>query len=242
MGDPNRPSYVALFDILGFRNLVAKHSREPEVLAERMIEARESAEKMAAATDCFSIQFSDSILLFTKGIGPDELEGIVMTSNFLIRKFLTAGFPLRGGLAAGSFYFHHSTYLGTAMNRAYELEQSQDWIGGIVDPALGNALRDEDPAQLDARVAELHGLTSSSHLIEYPAPIKGGPVGNLRCFGWPLGGRQEAIRSILQVDGSESWEVLRKIENTERFQTSVTALREERRRRLRGNDRPSGPP
>ena len=110
--DPERESYVGVFDILGFRDFVR---RKPLGEAIKILEGvRRQAEEMAGVARCKSIQFSDTIVLYTEGTEPGQLEDLLLVSSYLIGEFLQNGIGLRGGIAKGPFYHNNTCLLYTS--------------------------------------------------------------------------------------------------------------------------------
>lgn len=203
MGDWERESYVALFDILGFAHKV---SSKP---IEDMIEELDYLEKRAQTDHVKSIVFSDTVLLYTEGIEPNKLRSLLDHCMTLVSDSNAKGIMLRGAIARGEFYHQNQTFLGKAMVRAYHLEQSQDWMGAILDPFLANDLsksEDEDERQV------WHAVLDDGVLVPYRAPIKDGPVGEQWCLGWPQRGDKQRVPSR-----NADWNVLRKFANTDDF-------------------------
>jgi hypothetical protein len=128
--DSGRECYVALVDILGFKELVAQNGLKVLALALRQIGMADHYPHVK------SLQFSDSILPYTDGAAAKDLRQIVGNATLLIRESLERRIGLWAGIRGGQFLNHRGVFLGPAMVRAYELEQMQDWIGGIVDPHL----------------------------------------------------------------------------------------------------------
>lgn len=195
-----RESYVALLDILGFKELVSNNDLKILALALKQIRAADHYPEVR------SLQFSDSILLYTEGTTPKHLRQIVGHATLLVMESLERRIGLRGGVTRGKFLHDGEVFLGPAMVRAYELEQMQDWIGGIVDPELTDA----------PTVQVLKELEKQGFLVRYEAPIKGGSVGELWCLAWPIV-EDEAPRVATRAGPGRSWDVMRKLANTSRF-------------------------
>jgi hypothetical protein len=199
--DAERLSYVALLDVLGFKDMVQDSDLRELAVVLREIGAAEHY------PDVKSIQFSDSILLYTEGVEDTKLRQIVGHATYLILESLDRKIGLRGGITRGKFLHDGTVFLGPAMVRAYELEQMQDWIGGIIDPEL---------ASDEKTVRVLNDLEDMGFLVRYEAPIKGGSVGQLRCLDWPT---IDDHCPVVETRGSRqtSWDVMRKLANTNKF-------------------------
>lgn len=191
-----------MIDILGFRDFV--QSEDVDIAGTLLLDLKEAIENL----DVHSIQFSDSILLYTEGTTGRDLRAIVTASVRLVGRFAALLIGLRAGIACGEFWHEGNVFVGKAMIRAYELEQSQDWLGGVLDPAIfGTA----DESTRD----EIQALANDGLLVPYPAPIKGGSVGDLLCLGWPRDYVEKGPVELAQA--TAPWEVLRKQSNTNEF-------------------------
>ncbi|GEM_PF-3716800 len=219
MADSERPSYVAFFDILGFRELVKTKDLSPLALEMRVL--RGKASLMAMGLNCKSIQFSDSILGYTEGIEAGNLEQIIAFSSKLMGSALRQGFALRGGIAAGEFSHEGETFLGKAMNRAYEIEEAQDWAGIVLDPGILRRLPQETNEANAKRGKELDRLVDEFYVIPWSTPIKGGSF-TLNCVNWIADFHPRwKVEERVGLTGSESLDVLRKIHHTDHFLNSV---------------------
>lgn len=198
----NRPSFVGVYDILGFSRIV-KDSRLETLVKEirTLFDNRHLS--------CRSVAFSDTIVLYTEGDEPDKLTQIVEDSALLIGIFADQGRALRGAISVGEFYCDAQVFAGKAMIRAYELEQSQDWLGAIVDPIISH-----ESEGLERYRDVLNVLVDEGLLRRWPAPIKGGTVMPLLSIGWYQCARRDVGR-LLEV---RNWDAARKIANAVRFQ------------------------
>ena len=208
MTDANKENFVAIFDVLGFRDLCAAAATPGEV--QHLLFMLKTLRKAADSTGITAIQYSDSILLYTAGTDSSDFNNLVQEVAYLIAGTLRRGIRIRGGITRGPFAHDadRRAFAGPALVRAHELEQQQEWIGAIVDPHLARR-----PELEDAIIERLQdGL-----LMAYPAPLKVGGVGDLLCVGWPLAyeGKYDGLRASLDDGGS--WDVMRKVHNTRQF-------------------------
>lgn len=204
---------IAIFDILGFRELIksAKIKLLPEILKNTL-----SLSKSSLVDDSIlgSIVFSDTIVFY--GINDesflDEALIIISASN-LLSIAARNGIPLRGALTYGDVYIDRKEehIIGPAIVRGYDLERSQDWIGALVD------------YDFQDRFAE--GNKSSppilrNNLLTYYVPLKSGDRIPYLCIGWMH--RCEITKSKLwklffgskDCNGKHTHEVYRKYKNT----------------------------
>lgn len=147
----NRKRYVAFIDILGFKKIVINHQIDNSSLGEKLSEIYQSSilssltgenttveknPRMEHFLDSVGIgvyQFSDSIVLYTKGDSDDDLIRIVVCLNRLFAQSMIRGFPLRGGLALKELYINGPIVVGNGLIDAADLEKAQLWSGLIID-------------------------------------------------------------------------------------------------------------
>lgn len=139
--------FVAVFDILGFSNLLKDEGTEKLYkFYNRSLEAWVShsavqntmldTENNALRPDLNSQRvgykiFSDTIIYWTEGDSIEDFVCIMLSSlKLLALGFNKAG--LRGAIGYGDFIADGDIFLGTAIVDAYEGEQSQVWSGCIL--------------------------------------------------------------------------------------------------------------
>lgn len=193
-------AFVALLDVLGFSRLVQTQSLDDMTRLLATLKGGPDDKELR------SLQFSDTILLHTTGTTPQHFRRIVHEAACLIGENASRGVGLRCGIAKGEFSGKGGIYVGRAIVRAYELEQQQDWIGGILDPVL------VDEPELGN---EIKSLSQEGLLLPFEAPIKGGPVGPLHCLGWPIVYHTEKFQAT--PGSSSNWDAMRKNANAGRF-------------------------
>lgn len=172
------------------------------------------------------IQFSDTVLLYTEGTQEGKLADLIELSANMVAAFGFLGMGLRGAISSGRFLFRDGIFVGEAMVRAYELEQSQNWIGGIVDPVLIAELTRDNPQ-------ELQYLIDGHFLVEYDVPTKHG-IRRHYCLPWPLASPKP--RPVKTFGSEAAPEAQEKLANTEKFRLAVLAgLLDKRRKNLKAN-------
>ncbi len=203
MSDSEQESYLALFDVLGFASKIKTSSIQD------MISSLQHLEYIAGTKGVQSIVFSDTVLLYTIGTNPQDLYELVEHCCKLVAECNRNDLMLRGAITRGEFYHERQIFLGKAMVTAYYLEQSQEWMGAVMDRVLVDKLDHSDNPGEQRCWKELrdHQL-----LIPYRAPLKDGPAGNLWCLGWPkYGDKQRRIAPAAPDDAH------RKAANTDEF-------------------------
>ncbi|MBN2137315.1 MAG: hypothetical protein JW720_05890 [Sedimentisphaerales bacterium] len=141
--------YVALFDALGFKEAVARNLHEAwGVLEDLRVSMEETLNlfvklpkgkiliqnsERTAATN-----FSDSVIIFTKGDEIEDLQSIFISSTAFFAKALNRCVPLRGAISHGEFLFNpeKNLFCGVPLNRAWCLAESVPWSGIIIDECV----------------------------------------------------------------------------------------------------------
>jgi len=139
---------VAMFDILGFSNLVQR--KGVDWLASRLdrllTEAPEFNKPYWALHDCYSLHervhfifFSDTIVLFSMSTA-SELD-FFLCCNQLMSDALELDLPLRGGIACGECYIDldKNILVGEPIVDAYRLGRVQEWVGAALHPSCKKA-------------------------------------------------------------------------------------------------------
>lgn len=182
---------IAVFDILGFRQLI-KTSRIkalPEIF-KMIINLKERICISYGDTPFIRTKLiSDTILIY---VDPQTLIQYSMKQFDQVNSLLQAaanllvfcgmkGIPIRGACTYGEYYVDVESKLimGTALIKAYDLEKQQDWMGAIIDQEYEQLYRDSfDRYQWNS---------SDEHLIlvPYRAPMKSGSRNEYCCIGWP---------------------------------------------------------
>ncbi|GEM_PF-4094858 len=140
--------YVAFLDILGFSQLVENSSHTHEQIANKMADIFqcsilsalrgkqvivEKIPNLNISNKIKILQFSDSVILFTKGDSQVDFNNMVLCLNYLLAQALVRGYPLRGGLSIGQLYYKHPILVSDGLIKAYRFEGKQAWSGVIID-------------------------------------------------------------------------------------------------------------
>jgi len=187
---------VALFDVLGYKNLIDQNN-----VATVASLLRETLQQIPAAVSQWfkkefpentavdeivsavkPLVFSDTILLtLNEDAATDTKAGnlfvFFVECAFVQRFMFENGLPLRGAISYGEFYVSDLCFVGKPVVRAYELAQSQDWCGVALTVEAENAwiaLQDK---------SWLH--RSASIVIPYDVPLKSMGTSRLISLQWP---------------------------------------------------------
>jgi len=187
---------VAFLDILGFRKLVTetplselgprfanvieavrRDLNRPPLPGEnlhRLLKDRPLTEPF-----CLTYAFSDSVILISDDSSSTGCLAVLVFAVRAMQAMMASGFPVRAGVSFGEMFVDipRAVFLGRALTTAYDSEQSQDWVGGLVDDTVAEA------------VPELAKYTASNMLLNtlfpvYPVPLKTGTVRECRTLNW----------------------------------------------------------
>lgn len=182
---------IALFDILGFRDLVK--SRKVNNL-HNIFKNISTIRKFTTIRYPKSITLirtkliSDTILIYPTpridsnyGVEKfDMVNSLLQAACTLLGVAAYHELPIRGALSYGELYFdsRQDIIMGPALIKAYEIEKQQEWMGAIVDPDHTKLFHESfDRYQWN--------LTDQKRmLIEYTAPLKKGKRQTFCCLGW----------------------------------------------------------
>jgi hypothetical protein len=214
---------VALFDILGFRNMIRTQTVDQIAEAYKSTIknlsvfgiAKRDATQPTMFPDhaegvpyCSMYIFSDTIILISHSeLIADQIKLIVFAWRF--QQFLIVNeLPVRGGISYGEMVLDPKIgiVLGTALVDAYELEQQQNWIGACFDETImGNGL--------DAAIRENPFL--GDLFPYYEVPFKDGTTKLRRIVNWRFGlMSKHGIRNFFHEPEADDVSVKMKIENT----------------------------
>jgi hypothetical protein len=224
-------SFVALFDILGFKDLVRKSEISKVATTYEKMKAdfakyagmisRVSHSKVV--TRCFS----DTFLLYTTEASDASFRALFMACQFLYLAALASRIYLRGAITCGGLTVSEDIEIGPAIVEAYECEQQQDWMGCWITESCITA------------VSDMNRYLEEKSIVRYPIPLKSGVVEEKYTFNWIYlfvvldsslsgqpGDRKDRIaafgRSMSKWDSS-TWESKRKLENTRHFLKVITS-------------------
>lgn len=217
----SRKCHIALFDILGFRQLIQTPGHASINTLEGFVQRAHDLTGISGESCTGRVAhriFQDTLVAYTVDDSPDDLRCLVEYSCAIIAFSFMGGMYLRGAITTGEVLLSSYATIGQAFVRAYEMEQAQDWIGGWMD----DQCLEGDPIDLISR-----------HLIvRYPIPLKTGPVRAGWALNWPIcvtfGQRgvlslAEAWHNLVFSHGDSTWEVRRKLINLNSFLTMAAA-------------------
>jgi hypothetical protein len=160
--------YVALLDVLGFRELV-----RGDVDGERIDHYLQALRTAISNTEVKSVVFSDSIVLTVESNTEEAFLSVARACSRSMGALLSRGIALRGAISFGKFLRRQvgdSVFIaGRAIIEAYEFEQAQNWAGIMVAPSaikqLGSGIN-KCRVQLEM-VNDLNVILPNLHWIAY---------------------------------------------------------------------------
>ncbi|TDE07732.1 hypothetical protein [Flavobacterium sandaracinum] len=232
-------SFVAFFDILGFKNMVEKNSHE-ELMEAYQFGLYDSLENAEEATNLFlsmitppeeletlKIQIyviSDSIIFIQDTLTQRGLLYIISYCRMLIGSCLADGIPIRGALSFGPVSVENkrgTTIVGKGLTKAYNLESKQQWAGGIVDKECFEIV----PKENEDLINHLINNKKNPIITKYNVPQKDGSEKEELAMDWTiyeLLKNPEDIRKAFSKHNKEiNDDVEIKIENTIKFFNSL---------------------
>ena len=194
-------SFVAFFDILGFKNMVEKNSHEDlmEIYEEYLYENLNLTDKFfdpiykfitpeeeKNSLDIRTFVISDSIILIQNDMSQRGFLNLIAKCQVLLSSSLADGIPLRGAISYGPVTIienqRGTTIVGRGLTKAYSLEAIQQWSGGIVDKdcfELFPGVKSQD------FINKMLENKKNPLIIKYNIPLKENKFISGYGFNWP---------------------------------------------------------
>ncbi len=207
-------SFVAFFDILGFKDLVEKNEHENLLelyndslnvtldLTDNIFSPIYNLITPEAEKDSLDIKtfvISDSIILVQNNLSQRGLLNLIAKCQALVSITMSDGIPVRGGLSFGPVSIiqnkRGTTIVGRGLTKAYAIEATQQWSGGVIDKECFELFpyingKDFIKKLLEDKMNPL--------IIKYNIPLKESKFKVGYCINWPqnrLLKNEEDIRS-----------------------------------------------
>ncbi len=185
MPDRHDDRFVAHFDMLGMSALTR---RDPDLAWEKLTAlARARHERLNLGIERLdtkelitdqvrSFIFSDTLIAFSKGDTQNDALALLLLTTEVFTRALHYCIPLRGGIAHGRFDFNLGLNLfsGPALVAAYELGESSQWLGVVVDDKTAEVAKGT-PIRVEGK---------KDSVIAWPVPVKHGPPVNRNVVNW----------------------------------------------------------
>jgi hypothetical protein len=226
-GFPIIECFVALFDILGFKDLV-RNSKLGDVFktyqsVKTYIEEMQSHLEALLRKKPLTIHnFSDTFLIYTcniRGLIQKDIDEIFLSLLAACDSLFIAAnenkLPIRGAITAGELIVADGIEIGKPIIDAYEKEKNQEWIGCWIDQECINKLSKEG---IDEHKKE-------KVIIEYKIPLKDGKVEKKYAYNW-VKSRPFQLGNYNFLEDSSDWSAKRKQKNTKEFIDFVLDLQQ----------------
>lgn len=207
-------AFVAIFDVLGFKDRVAAQPL-PSLVSEysQLIRIQGMANNVKVVTwsglhswVVGRAIFSDTILLWCDDTW-DAVQTLVDAVACTISDGIDSGWPFRCGIAYGPCVMDNATslFVGQAIVDAHKTEQNQNWVGGALHPSVLNH------ATLGKRICGL------DNIIQYPVPVKNSALRLNYAFHWGQYSTR-GLREVYRLAGAtRDWKAKRKYVETHTF-------------------------
>lgn len=178
--------YVVFFDIMGFKDKVARHTHQ-SILNELTQLSDRIVQILNDLDDPFILlktQFSDSIVLFSKNDSFECFEAISKTAIEIMKSAIKLKIPIKGAISHGKMTVDDSKqlYFGQALIDAFLLEEDVCYYGVVAHHTVEKVIKNmpkENPL---------------SHLFhDIKAPLKNGDISHYE-LTW-------TFNNQLQLDG-----------------------------------------
>lgn len=221
---------VALCDILGYSNLVRKHSLEQlrdyhlkniQAVIDSSIPKHNLNLGYATQSELLTtgavghVSFSDTIIMYSLQDDRDGRRNVLDAVYRLISiPMNTPYYRYRVGIAYGEMYVNkdEGIYIGKALVEAHDLEAAQQWSGAALTESAASMFKDYYP--------------ENSMLVDYDVPVKGQTKRRCTVVNWTLAKHEIAPSKVnwmwREQDGERvthyrDSEIEQKIRNTEEF-------------------------
>lgn len=174
--------YIGFIDIMGFKDWVARSSPKDvydvmlkirkaidstySVFGYRTVESEDGDDEKDTYEDNIRIvNFSDSIIIFTKDGDADCLENLIQTTSVLTDSLFENGVPFKGAIAYGhmTLDFYNSIFFGQPLIDAYQLQEELNFYG----------------IAIHASAEFRHDIEDDESILQYNCPFKAGSGSHL---------------------------------------------------------------
>lgn len=134
------PAFVAYFDVLGTKRLIAADTLAAWALLQKLLDEREAAVQVAFRLEGSQelikdrvrhFAFSDSVVFYTQTASDLDLHAISLSTVKFFLRCIWNKVPIRGGIAVGDWICDEGQQLftGSALVEAHKVGENTKWIG-----------------------------------------------------------------------------------------------------------------
>jgi hypothetical protein len=170
--------WVAHFDILGFKSLLAHGGRDFKTILSQinLDEIIESIDAMPPLhrENIDYLLYADTFIFYSKSGQIQDYGSILPVAQRFIRKCISIKLPVRGAVSFGELIFGHEKriLMGKAFLESYEYSEDQNWLGLLLTPS----------ATKEARKHSLNPL--HHHYINQDIPLRMHTIFNKDVFAY----------------------------------------------------------
>lgn len=179
--------FVAHFDMLGMSALTKRNPDLAWNTLSALCRAREERLSLGIrrldtneviADQIRTFTFSDTVVAFSEGSTENDALAMVLLMTELFTYALHLCVPLRGGIANGQFTFNFDMNLfsGPALVEAYELGESAQWLGIVLDHYTADTF---------SRLPVGRSLGRNGSIVAWDVPCKDGTSRRQSVANWP---------------------------------------------------------
>ncbi|MDR2027353.1 MAG: hypothetical protein LBQ01_07335 [Prevotellaceae bacterium] len=181
--------FVALFDILGFKDRVMREPHEKIYADLAEIQIKENTLNEILGDDpvverllgVHIVKFSDSIILFSQNGEIESFIVFLISARFLFSLFLEKKFLIKGGMAYGNVSLdkEKQLYFGQPIIDAYLLEEDVNYIGVVVHNSIEEFIKQN--------ITKDHSYYSILYqlIFEGKSPLKSGNITHFNLNWFP---------------------------------------------------------
>lgn len=140
---------VAFIDVFAFKFILNKYEHDLKNVGEIFTRAIDHADEYHTddkiydqrLIGCKKHVFSDSIIIYSLDDSENGCISVIRYAQRVLQMLILRTLPARAAITFGEAYINEGKNIHIGKNsftKAYELEQSQNWIGGILDTSLIN--------------------------------------------------------------------------------------------------------
>jgi hypothetical protein len=239
-------SFVAFFDILGFKDLVSRNSHKDllDIYDFALYDTLKTMLPMLRSIygiipilgtkeiDTLEIYIiSDSVIIIQKDTSKKGFLYLLGVSRIVLSSSIGGGIPLRGGISVDEVSVlkneYGTTILGKGLTKAYEIENIQSWSGAIVSHECFEYLKEPDAKGL---AYQLCTVDNNILIREFDVPFRNGTKKKKYVIEWTnydlIKSEKDVIDSFSKHNKNcESERVKTIIENTVEFYQWMKASR-----------------
>jgi len=220
-----KEGFVALFDILGFKNILENNDLDRVMLTYQQmgdlvefptVTNHESPIEPIVKT----LNYSDTFLIYTTEVSDRAFRGLLHVSRLLFLAAYGHKMPIRGATAVGELYVSDTVAIGKPIVEAYKNERGQEWIGcWITQECIDRVSNDV-----------LNELRGGNFIVQYPIPFKDGDIKQLYALNWIVPYLTFLFQPFNNSDGFlerkswNGWAEERKHRNTRDFIDFISSL------------------